>query len=205
MKPPQQPSLLFIISGPAGSGKTTLCEALLSSQETLQRVVTATTRPPRAGEVDGSDYYFLSAEAFENKIAAGEFYEHAKVHLYHYGSLKHEIQNKLASGVDLLLNIDVQGAATFRQTAAEDPALKDRVVTIFIQPPSMDELEKRLRLRASESEQTLQVRLATANKELAQAGDYDYCLPSGSREDDFKRIEAIYLAEKMRQRREVAK
>lgn len=205
MKPSQQPSLLFIISGPAGSGKTTLCEALLSSQETLQRVVTATTRPPRAGEVDGSDYYFLSAEAFESKVAAGEFYEHAKVHLYHYGSLKHEIQNKLASGVDLLLNIDVQGAATFRQTAAEDPALKDRVVTIFIQPPSMDELEKRLRLRASESEQTLQVRLATANKELAQAGDYDYCLPSGSREDDFKRIEAIYLAEKMRQRREVAK
>jgi guanylate kinase len=202
MKASQQPSLLYIISGPAGCGKTTLCEALLAVYPSLNRVVTATTRAPRAGEVDGIDYYFLDASAFQSKIEADDFYEYAKVHTNMYGTLKSEIRDKLGQGVDLLLNIDVQGAATFRNAATSDPLLAGRVVTIFIDPPSMEELERRLRGRASESEATLQVRLKTARAELEQAGDYDYCLPSGNRTDDFKRIEAIYLAEKMRQRRE---
>ncbi len=201
MKIPKQPSLLFILSGPAGCGKTTLCEALLAVYPSLNRVVTATTRPARKGEVDGVDYYFLSPQSFESKIKAGEFYEYAKVHTNTYGTLKGEIRGKLDQGVDLLLNIDVQGAATFRQASQSDPLLAGRVVSVFIEPPSMEELERRLRGRASESEATMRVRLETARMELEQAGEYDYRLLSGERADDFKRIEAIYLAEKMRQRR----
>ncbi len=196
-----QPSLLFILSGPAGSGKTTLCEALLAVYPSLSRVVTATTRPARKGESDGVDYYFLSKRTFESKIEAGEFYEYAKVHTNTYGTLKSEIRDKLEVGVDLLLNIDVQGAATFRHAAQSDPLLAGRVISVFIEPPSLEELEKRLRGRASESETTMKVRLETARMELQQAGEYDYRLPSGERADDFKRIEAIYLAEKMRQRK----
>ncbi len=168
----------------------------------LKRVVTSTTRPPREGETDKVDYYFFEESTFRKKVAAGDFYEYAEVHSRFYGTLKSEIDHKLADGVDLLLNIDVQGAAAFRKCAAEEPRLRDRVITIFLMPPDHGELERRLRGRGSDPEPDILLRLKTAKEEMAQYGDYDYCLVSGDRESDFKRLQAIYTAERMRVRSE---
>ena len=197
---PSQPALLFIISGPAGCGKTTLCDRMLEAVPAVKRVVTSTTRPPREGETDRVDYYFFDELSFRKKVAAGDFYEYAEVHSRFYGTLKSEIDEKMADGVDLLLNIDVQGAASFRRCAAEEPRLRDRVVTIFLMPPNAEELERRLRGRGSDAEADIQLRLKTAHEEMAQYPEYDYCLVSGDREADFANLKAIYAAEKMRVR-----
>ena len=196
MSEPANSGLLFIVSGPAGSGKTTVCERMLAEEPNVQRVVTSTTRPPRAGERHGVDYYFFDQETFDKKVRAGEFYEYAQVHGKRYGTLKSEIRNKLAAGTDLLLNIDVQGAATFREAGQNDPMLKGKVVTIFIMPPSMDELESRLRHRSTDDEDEIRRRLRVARDELKQRELYDHCILSGSRYEDFDALCKIYLAEK---------
>lgn len=194
------PSLLFIVSGPAGSGKTTLCERMLREEAGVERVVTSTTRAPRPGEQDRIDYYFFDRTQFETRVAAGEFYEHATVHGNLYGTLRSEIREKLDAGKSLLLNIDVQGAATFRATAKEDPLLEGRVVTIFIMPPDGEELEQRLRGRGTDADAEIERRLKVAQEEMRQWPDYDYCLPSGSREEDFDNLRSILRAERMRVR-----
>jgi len=195
-----QTGLLMVVSGPAGSGKTTLCERMLEEEPTLARVITSTTRKPRAGEQNGVDYNFFDKETFEAKIKTDEFYEYAKVHQNWYGTLKSDVQEKLADGVDLLLIIDVQGAATFREKAQTDIALKNRLITIFIMPPEIEELERRLRNRATDDEDEIQRRMAVANDEIKQSKLYDYCLYSTSRVEDFEKFRAIYHAEKMRNR-----
>lgn len=193
--------ILLIVSGPAGSGKTTVCERLLAEESGLQRVVTSTSRPPREGERDAVDYYFFDQASFEKKIAAGDFYEHALVHSNHYGVLKREVLDKLDAGTDLLLNIDVQGAATFRQAAREDPLLKGRVATVFLMPPDTEELERRLRGRGTDDEAEIERRMRVAIEEMKQAGHYDYCIRSGRREADGEALRTIYRAEKLRVRR----
>ena len=195
-----QPGLLIIVSGPAGSGKTTLCERILAKEPALSRVVTATTRKPRAGEKNNVDYYFFDPADFEKKIKAGDFYEYAKVHSNLYGTLKTKVQEKLTAGFDLLLNIDIQGAATFREKAKTDPSLRKSLVTIFIMPPSLKELEKRLRERAADPEDEIQRRMQVAIEEMKQCTLYDYCLRSATRNEDFENLYAIYRAEKMRNR-----
>lgn len=196
--PPPSPALLFIVSGPAGSGKTTVCERVLEAEPELARVITCTTRAPREGEVDGVDYHFLDPETFATKVAEGEFYEHATVHGRLYGTLRGAVLDKLADGTSLLLNIDVQGAATFRAAAAADPALRGRVASIFIVPPDFDELERRLRGRATDDEAEIRRRLDVARAEMAQWPEYDYRLESRSREEDFENLRAIVRAERMR-------
>lgn len=188
--------LLLIVSGPAGSGKTTVCERMLAEEPGIQRVVTATTRPPRGGERDRIDYYFFDHASFDAKVKAGEFYEYANVHNNRYGTLKSEIQKKLAAGTDLLLNIDVQGAATFREAGREDPLLQGKVVTVFIMPPSMDELESRLRHRSTDDEDEIQRRMRVARDEMKQRELYDHCILSGTRYEDFEALQKIYLKEK---------
>lgn len=188
----KNPSRLLIVSGPAGSGKTTVCDALLEKIPTIERVVTATTRSPRGTEQNGIDYHFLTPEAFENKVAAGEFYEHAMVHGRRYGTLKSAVQNKISTGIDLLLNIDVQGAASFRETSQKDPLLTGRVATIFVMPPSLEELEKRLRGRATDSADEVDRRLKVAKGEILEANTYDHILKSTTREADLLALEAIY-------------
>ncbi|MGB1127195.1 MAG: guanylate kinase [Opitutales bacterium] len=188
--------LLFIVSGPAGSGKTTVCDRMLAEEPGVQRVVTSTTRPPREGERHRLDYYFFDRETFDAKVEAGEFYEYAHVHTNRYGTLKSEIHDKLAAGTDLLLNIDVQGAATFRDAGREDPLLQGKVVTIFIMPPSMDELESRLRHRSTDDEDEIQRRLRVARDEIQQHALYDHCILSGTRFEDFEAIRKIYREEK---------
>jgi len=190
--------LLLIVSGPAGSGKTTVCERILAEEPGIQRVVTTTTRPPREGERHRVDYYFFDRATFDAKVEAGEFYEYASVHSNRYGTLKSEIQDKLAAGADLLLNIDVQGAATFRDAGRDDPLLQGKVVTVFIMPPSMDELESRLRHRSTDEEDEIQRRLRVARDEITQRELYDHCIFSGTRCEDFEALQKIYREEKAR-------
>lgn len=193
-------ALLLIISGPAGSGKTTVCERLLEAEPEIQRVVTSTTRAPREGEQHGIDYYFFDPETFAAKVAAGEFYEHAQVHTNRYGTLKSEILDKLALGKDLILNIDVQGAAAYREAGRDDPLLRGKVVTVFIMPPSMEELDQRLRHRSTDPEDEIQRRLRVAQEEIRQCELYDHCILSGSRDDDFASLQRIYRQAKKRRK-----
>ena len=191
-----QTGLLIIVSGPAGSGKTTLCDRMLAEVPALCRVVTSTTRKPRVGETDHVDYYFFDHATFEQKIAAGHFYEYAHVHSNIYGTLKSEVQDKLAAGTDLLLNIDVQGAAQMRQTALTDELLKGHVVTVFIMPRTLEELEQRLRGRATDAEDEIQRRMQVATDEMQQHELYDHTILSGSRDEDFLALQKIYFDEK---------
>lgn len=195
-----QTGLLLIVSGPAGSGKTTVCDRVLKEEAAIQRVVTSTTRAPRGQEQDKVDYYFFDKATFEAKIAAGDFYEYANVHSNIYGTLKSEVQDKLTGGIDLLLNIDVQGAAQMRETARHDELLKGRVATVFIMPPSIEELERRLRGRGTDAEDEVQRRMQVALEEMQQAPHYDYIIRSGTMDEDFDSLRSIYRAEKMRVR-----
>jgi guanylate kinase len=188
----QESGFLFIVSGPAGSGKTTVCERILREVSGLERVITSTTRAPRSGEVDTVDYYFFDHDTFQAKIEAGAFYEYAHVHNKLYGTLKSEVQGKLAEGVDLILNIDVQGAAQMRETAQNDPLLKGKVATIFIMPPTVEVLAARLRGRATEAEDEIQGRMAVALEEMQHNKHYDHTILSGTREEDFAALMGIY-------------
>jgi guanylate kinase len=188
--------LLIIVSGPAGSGKTTLCDRMLAEVPELWRVVTSTTRQPREGEKDHVDYYFFDHATFEQKIEQGHFYEYAHVHSNIYGTLKSEVQDKLAAGTDLLLNIDVQGAAQMRETALTDPLLKGHVITVFIMPRNLEELEQRLRGRGTDPEDEIQRRMQVATSEMQQHQLYDHTILSGTRFEDFEALQTIYLKEK---------
>ena len=183
---------LFIVSGPAGSGKTTLCDRMIAESPQIDRVVTSTTRAPREGEVDKTDYHFFDYKTFREKIDSGNFYEYATVHGNLYGTLKSEVQEKLSDGIDLLLNIDVQGAAQFREAARHEPLLKGKIVTIFIMPPSIKVLEARLRNRGTDSEVEIQGRLQVAVEEMAQSSHYDHRISSASRNEDFEALKEIY-------------
>ena len=130
--PVEDIALLMILAGPAGSGKTTLCERIVADKNRIERLVTCTTRQPRENEIDGVDYHFLSNEAFDEKIETGAFLEWAKVHTNRYGTLKSVIEGKLAEQIDLVMNIDVQGVATVREAAKSHPTIEQRLVTVFI-------------------------------------------------------------------------
>jgi len=190
--------LIFIISGPAGSGKTTLCQQLETMFCTrLKRVITATSRPPRDGEENGKDYHFLPKDAFQTAIAEGAFYEFAEVHGRYYGVLKKAIIEPLQQNHDLLLNIDVQGAATFRKAAQQDRRLEGRLVSLFVLPQSLAQIRERLQQRGQDDEAEIEKRLHTAASEIRQWREFDYCLISDTREHDFSLAKSIYEAETM--------
>jgi guanylate kinase len=193
--------LLILISAPSGGGKTTLCERLLAARPTMTRAVTCTTRAPRTGERDGVHYYFLSAESFLKRVQAGNFLEHATVYGNSYGTLKSEVLGRMRQGQDVLLNVDVQGAATIRQKAEEDQELGKALVSIFLTPPSLAVLEQRLRKRGTDSAAIIQKRLAVARQELAQWKHFNYLLLSGTIQEDLQRAMAIIEAEKIRSSR----
>jgi guanylate kinase len=191
--------LLIVISAPSGGGKTTLCKQLLAAHPNLTRAVTCTTRAPREGEKDGIDYYFLDAESFLKRVQAGNFLEHATVYGNSYGTLKSEVLGKLRQGKDVLLNIDVQGAAAVRERAADDGELKNALVSVFLTTATLDELEARLKKRGQDSPAAIQKRLSVARQEIAQSKHFDYLLISTAIAEDLRRMEAIIEAEKMRQ------
>ena len=167
----------------------------------MTRAITCTTRAPREGEGDGVDYYFLNAESFLKRVQAGNFLEHATVYGNSYGTLKSEVLGRLRQGQDVLLNVDVQGAATIREKAAEDQELGRALISVFLTPPSLSILEERLRKRGTDSAATIQKRLAVAKQEIAQWKHFDYLLLSGSIDEDLRRMLAIVEAEKMRSNR----
>jgi guanylate kinase len=196
--------LLILISAPSGGGKTTLQHELLRARPEIARAVTCTTREPRDGEQEGVDYYFLDAGSFLKRVQAGNFLEHATVYGHSYGTLKSEVLGKLRSGKDVLLSVDVQGAATIRERADEDPELKRSLVTVFLTPDSISTLEQRLRKRGKDSPAVIQKRLAVARQEIGQWKNFDYLIISRSIPDDLRHMIAIYEAEKMRPARAVA-
>lgn len=157
---------LFVISGPSGAGKGTLLAELRKQRPDLGLTVSATTRSPRPGEVDGSSYYFLSDEEFRRRIAAGEFVEWAEVHGHLYGTLVTEVKRLLAKGHSLVLEIDVQGALNVRKVYPD-------AVLVFIEPPSLQVLEERLRGRGTEDEASIELRLKNARHEMELADQYD--------------------------------
>lgn len=190
--------LLVLISAPSGGGKTTIIERLLAARPQMTRAVTCTTRPPRQGEKDGVDYYFLDAESFLKRVQAGNFLEHATVYGNSYGILKSEVLSKLRQGKDVVLSVDVQGAATIREKAQEDPELKRAFVSVFLTPPSLGVLEERLKKRGTELPAVIQKRLSLARQEIAQWKNFDYLLISTSIQEDLRRMLAIVEAEQMR-------
>jgi guanylate kinase len=190
--------LLILISAPSGGGKTTLCEMLLAARPEMTRAVTCTTREPRPGEKDGVDYYFLEAGNFLKRLQAGNFLENATVYGNSYGLLKSELLGKLREGKDVLLNVDVQGAATIRERAEDEPELKRALVTVFLTPPSVEELEQRLKRRGADAPAVIQKRLGVARQEIAQWKNFNYLLISTSKPEDLRRMLAIVETEKMR-------
>src|SRR6185436_7369702 len=180
--------LLILISAPSGGGKTTLSEQLLKARPDITRAVTCTTREPRPGEEDGVHYYFLDAGSFLKRVQAGNFLEHATVYGHSYGILKAEVLGKLRQGKDVLLNVDVQGAATIRERALEDPELKRALVTVFLTPPSIAVLEQRLRRRGTDGPAVIQKRLGVARQEIAQWKNFEYLLISSTISEDLRRM-----------------
>lgn len=190
--------LLILISAPSGGGKTTLCNQLLAARPDLTRAITCTTRAPRPGERNDADYYFLDPADFQRRVQAGEFIEHAMVFGHSYGLLRSELLDKLRRGRDVLLNMDVQGAATIRAQARQEAELRGALVTVFLTPPSLAVLAERLKKRAADAPEEIQKRLGIARKEIAQWNDFDYLLISTTVPEDLRRMLAIVEAEKMR-------
>jgi len=195
---PTSNPLLVLISAPSGGGKTTIIEHLLTARPQMTRAVTCTTRPPRQNEKDGVDYYFLDAASFLKRVQAGNFLEHATVYGNSYGILKSEVLGKLRQGKDVVLSVDVQGAATIRQQASEDPELKRALISVFLTPPSLALLEERLKKRGTDSPAAIQKRLGVARQELAQWKNFDYLLISTTIQEDLRKMLAIAEAEQMR-------
>ena len=193
--------LLIVISAPSGGGKTTLVQHLLPRHPEMVRAVTCTTRPPRPGEVEGSDYYFLDAATFARRVESGGFLEHASVYNHCYGIPKAEVLDKLRQGHDVLLNVDVQGAATVCARAAQDPELSRALVTAFLTPVSLAVLEARLKRRAADSPDELARRLSVARQEIEQWPHFQYLIISTSIDEDVRQMEAIIEAERLRQSR----
>jgi guanylate kinase len=200
---PARPSaaLLIVVSAPSGAGKTTLVNLLLKAQPRMSRVITCTTRAPRPGEKKDVDYHFLTAEDFLTRVHAGNFIEHATVFGHSYGILKADLLDPLRAGRDVLLNVDVQGAATIRAQAAKEPELRRALVTIFLTTTSIAVLAHRLKKRGADAEAVMQKRLAVARHEVSQWRNFDYLVISGSKQEDLRRALAIIEAEKMRSSR----
>jgi guanylate kinase len=176
-----------------------LCQRLLNWSSNIVYSVSCTTRPPRGGEQNGHDYFFLSAAEFENKIVAGEFLEYAKYNGNYYGTPRGFVEEQLAMGHDVLLDIEVQGARQLAQCVRGGRfAYPDALVMIFLMPPSLELLETRLRRRGTDSDETIRKRLALAQQEMAHWRDYDYVIVSGRLDDDFEQGKAIVIAEKCR-------
>jgi guanylate kinase len=202
MTPPRT-GLIIVVSAPSGGGKSSLCQRLLNWSPNLTYSVSCTTRPPRGGEQHGRDYFFLSRDEFEQRIAVGDFLEHAVYNTNHYGTPRAFLEEQLAAGKDVLLDIEVQGASQVIQRVRTGGfAYPEALVTIFLMPPSIELLERRLRRRGTDSDETIRKRLALAKQEMTHWTEYDYVIISGHLDDDFEQGKAIVIAEKCRTARQ---
>ena len=194
---------LIVISGPSGVGKSTLVKKAREVLPELEFSVSCTTRAPRAGEVDGRDYFFLNETEFEKKVQQNEFIEYAGVFAHRYGTLKSEVLSRLQRGADVILDIDVQGAKQIRQAAQNDPEIARAAQFIMIVPPDMETLSSRLTGRNSETPESLKLRLAGAQSELSNFRIYDYLVVN----DDLETAQndLISLLKTMRMRSSLVK
>lgn len=189
--------LMLVLSSPSGAGKTTLSRSLLENDSGIALSVSATTRPPRPGEIEGKDYFFVSNEAFGLMVNRSQFLEHAKVFGNYYGTPRAPVEEALARGSDVLFDIDWQGTQQLRQNAEAD------VVSIFILPPSTQELERRLYARAQDSAQVAAGRMAKAADEMSHWAEYDYIIVNQHLEHSKAKLRAILDAERLKRARQV--
>jgi len=183
--------LLIVLSGPSGTGKSTVCRALLKKHEDIALSISCTTRAPRAGEEDGVSYFFISHEQFDEMIAQDAFLEYAQVFSNFYGTPKSFVEEQLLSGKDVLLEIDVQGALKAKQAFPEG-------VYVFLVPPSKEELENRIRSRGTETEEQITTRLGKANAEMKLIEKYDYVIVNDEVEKVIGSVECILAAERLK-------
>ena len=183
--------VLLVISGPSGAGKGTICKALLEKHKEIYLSVSATTREPRNGEVEGVNYFFLKKEDFLQKVEEGDFLEHAEVYGNYYGTPKSSVQKMIDEGRDVILEIDIQGALKVKENCEEG-------IFIFILPPSMEELKQRIIKRGSETPESLMRRFKSAYKEINYISKYNYAVVNDEVDTAVSKIEAIITAEKCR-------
>ncbi|MEE9383443.1 MAG: guanylate kinase [Nannocystaceae bacterium] len=188
--------LLLVVSSPSGAGKTTLCNRLRHEFADLGFSVSYTTRYPRASECDGEDYHFIARERFTEMVAADEFAEYAVVHDNMYGTSAVLVSDNLEAGRDLLFDVDFQGGRQLRARFGED------VVLVFILPPSMAELDRRLRTRATDDPETIARRLRVARSELAHYGEYDYVIVNDQIDEAYDALRAVYVGCRQRTERQ---
>jgi guanylate kinase len=194
--PLQRRGLMFILSSPSGAGKTTIARMLLDQDPGIELSVSATTRTIRAGEEDGVDYHFVSQPEFDRMVAEGQFYEWAHVFGYSYGTPKAHIRQGLKEGRDFLFDVDWQGTQQLYQKAETD------VVRVFILPPSLEELRRRLVARATDSQEVIGGRMARAQAEISHWDGYDYVVINDDVATCFERVRQILAAERMRRARQ---
>ncbi|MDH5749521.1 MAG: guanylate kinase [Rhodospirillales bacterium] len=183
---------MLVLSSPSGAGKTTISKALLERDGNLTLSVSATTRPPRPGEVEGRDYFFVDKNAFDAMVAAGEMLEHAQVFENYYGTPKKPVEEALSKGRDVLFDVDWQGTQQLRENARDD------LVSIFVLPPSKEELERRLFARAQDSEDVVKKRMAKANEEMSHHSEYDYIIINVDIEESVSQVQSVLTAERLK-------
>lgn len=194
----QRRGLMYVMSSPSGAGKTTITRSLLDNNEDVTISISATTRPRRAGEVQGQDYFFVEPDEFREMVDNGEMLEHAKVFDHYYGTPAKPVQDALDKGQDILFDIDWQGTQQLREAAADD------LVSVFILPPSSQELEKRLRNRArdtKETEEQIRGRMSKAASEMSHYSEYDYVIVNNDVELAIEKAQKILDGERLKRRR----
>ena len=184
---------MFVVSAPSGAGKTSLCRAITNSLEQLTHSISYATRKPRTGEIDGRDYYFVSQERFQEMIKAGDFAEWAEVHSNLYGTSRRVLDEMIAKGIDVILDIDTQGAKQIKTKY-------DTAVFIFIMPPSLEILEERLRNRRSDDEKEIRKRMARAHEEIKDYEMYDYIIVNRDFDRALTELRSVVVAERCRTR-----
>lgn len=188
--------LMFVLSSPSGAGKTTISRRLLADMQDIEMSVSVTTRPARPREVDGQDYYFIDRSRYDDMVAKGELLEHAKVFDHFYGTPRQAVERRLAEGKDVLFDIDWQGTRQLREKAPED------LVSVFVLPPTLSDLERRLRTRAQDDDATVRARMAKALDEASHWGEYDYIVVNDDLTRCIGQVRAILTAERLRRARQ---
>ncbi|MEQ8227969.1 MAG: guanylate kinase [Rhodospirillales bacterium] len=188
--------MMLVLSSPSGAGKTSISRQLLADEPGIVMSVSATTRPPRPGEVDGKDYYFYDQATFDDMVANGGFLEHATVFDNSYGTPKKHVWDALEKGMDVLFDVDWQGTRKLRENARE------HLVSVFILPPSVEELESRLRGRGQDSEEVVAGRMARAKSEMSHYEEYDYIVVNAELDASVENVKAILRAERLKKERQ---
>ena len=189
--------LVLIVSSPSGAGKTTICKKLIQDIENLSLSVSVTTRLKRQNEIDGKDYFFKSDDEFDKMVKDKKFLEHARVFGYSYGTLKSEINSKITNGINVIVDIDWQGTRQIEEHIPDD------IIKIFILPPSIKELEKRLGARATETQDSFKKRMSEARKEISHYNEYDFIIINEDVQESVNKIKSILNSESLRRHRQV--